>query len=120
MRRLERSNATFVSIRNLLVILVALSVLFGPGVTAAAMASPHHDMQMMTPGHCQAPPSTAGDHQKMGGKNCCIAMCMAVALPAPGPPSEIHAPPEQIAEFAIAALYTGNLHEIATPPPRHA
>lgn len=107
-------------IRNLLVILVALSVLFGPGVTAVAMASTHHDMQIMTPGHCQAPPSTAAHHQKMGGKNCCIAMCMAVAIPAPGPSSEVHAPPQQIAVFGHPTLYTGSPHEIATPPPRHA
>jgi hypothetical protein len=120
MRRLRPSNATSVSIRYFFAIVVALSVLFGPGATAVAMASPHHDMQMMTAGHRQPPSPTAGGHQKMAGKNCCISMCMAVAIPAPRAPSEVRVPPQQIAEFAIPALYTGNPHEIATPPPRHA
>ncbi|HEY8435103.1 MAG TPA: hypothetical protein VIK68_10920 [Sphingomicrobium sp.] len=107
------------SARKILAILVALSVLFAPGVGAAAMASPHHDMSMSMAGHCQAPPATSGDHDKAAGKNCCIAMCMAVAVAAPGSPSEVREPSRQIPQFATPAVYTNNPHEIATPPPRH-
>ena len=81
-------------------------------------AAPHHDMQMMEAGHCQTPPSHSGDH-KMGGKNCCIAMCMAVAV-APSMPAETAPLREQVAQFASAKAYHGLPAEIATPPPRHA
>ena len=115
-----RSYATVVSIRKLFAILVALSVLFAPAVTGAAMAAaPHHDIQMMEGGHCQAPPSKSADHDKMGGKNCCIAMCTAVAV-APSAPAEATGLRQQIAQFVPPKAYHGLLAEIATPPPRHS
>lgn len=115
-----RSYAIIVSIRKLFAILVALSVLFAPAVTGAAMAAaPHHDMQMMEGGHCQAPPSKSADHDKMGGKNCCISMCTAVAV-APSTPAEATGVRLQLAQFALPKTYHGLLAEIATPPPRHS
>jgi hypothetical protein len=100
-------------------LVLALSVLFAPGVASAAMAgSPHHDMQMMEAGHCQTPPARSGDH-KMAGKSCCIAMCMAVAV-APSTPTQTARPRQQVAQFTPPAVYHGTLSEIATPPPRHA
>jgi hypothetical protein len=115
-----RSYGIFVSIRKLLAILVALSVLFAPALTGAAMAAaPHHDMQMMEGGHCQAPPSKSVDHDKMGGKNCCISMCTAVAIP-PSAPAETAEVRQQIAQFVPPKTYHGLLTEIATPPPRHS
>src|SRR5213080_911674 len=87
-----------VSIRRLFAFVLALSVLFAPGVAGAAMAaSPHHDMAMMEAGHCQSPPSNSGDH-KMGGKSCCIAMCMAIAV-APSTPAESSPQRQQLAQF---------------------
>lgn len=109
-----------VSVRKIFAIVIALSVLFAPGVAAAAMASPHHDMQMMEAGHCRAPTSSSGDHQKMAGKSCCIALCMAVAVAAPGPPSEVHLPPQRLTQFPTPIVCTGSPQEIATPPPRHS
>jgi hypothetical protein len=106
-----------VSIRKLFALLLAVSVLFAPGVAGAAMASsPHHAMQMMQSGHCQTPPSSSGDH-KMGGKSCCIAMCMAVAV-APSAPAQSSPPRQQVAQFSAPQTYRGLPAEIATPPPR--
>ena len=106
-------------IRKLFAILVALSVLFAPAVTGAAMAAPHHGMPMMAAGHCQAPPAKSGDHDKMSGMNCCISMCTAVAV-APSAPVQTTEPRQQIAEFVAPKTYHGLLAEIATPPPRHS
>jgi len=107
-----------VSIRSLFAVILALAVLVAPGVTGAAMAaSPNHDMAMMEAGHCHAPPASPGDH-KMGGKSCCIAMCMALAV-APSAPAEMAPPRQLIAEFAPPKSYHGLSAEIATPPPRH-
>lgn len=108
------------SIRKLFAILVALSVLFAPAVTGAAMAAArHHAMQMMEGGHCQAPPARSADHDKMDGKNCCISMCTAVAV-APSTPAEAAGPRQQVAQFVSPRTYHGLLAEIATPPPRQS
>jgi hypothetical protein len=108
-----------VSIRKLFALLLAVSVLFAPGVAGAAMASsPYHAMQMMQGGHCQTPPSNSGDH-KMTGKSCCIAMCMAVAV-APSTPAQSSPPRQQVAQFASPQAYRGLPAEIATPPPRRS
>lgn len=108
------------SIRKLFAILVALAVLLAPGVTGSAMAAaPDHDMQMMQAGHCDMPVSGKADHDKMAGKNCCIAMCMAVAL-APASRADVRPPRAAIAQFALPRTYHGTLSEIATPPPRLA
>ena len=115
-----RSYAIIVSIRKLFAIIVALSVLFAPAVTGAAMAAAaHHDIQMMEGGHCQAPPSKSADHDKMGGKSCCISMCTAVAV-APSAPAEATGLRQQLTQFVPPNAYHGLLAEIATPPPRHS
>lgn len=106
------------SIRKLLAILIALALLFAPGVTGAAMAAaPNHGIEMMEAGHCQAPMSGTGHHDQSDGKSCCIAMCMAVAV-APSAPAAISPQRQQVAQFALPAVYRGTLSEIATPPPR--
>jgi hypothetical protein len=55
----------------------------------------------------------------MGGKNCCISMCTAVAIP-PSAPAETAEVRQQIAQFVPPKTYHGLLTEIATPPPRHS
>ena len=108
------------SIRKLFTLLLALAVLVAPGVTSAAMAaSPHHDMAMMEAGHCQSPASGGAHHDKMDGKSCCIAMCMALAV-APSAPAEISPSRQQMVQFAPPQAYRGLPAEIATPPPRHS
>ena len=107
------------SLREIFAIFVALSVLFAPGLASAAMASSHDDMQMVGAGHCQSPPSSSGDHGKMGAKSCCIAMCMAVAV-APSARAEAPIVRQQVTQFAAPAVYDGTPDEIATPPPRRA
>ncbi|MEO8453908.1 MAG: hypothetical protein ABI454_02000 [Sphingomicrobium sp.] len=112
--------ARLVSTRKVFAVLLALAVLIAPGMTSAAMAAaPHHDMQMMEAGHCQTPPASTGGHDKMGGKSCCIAMCMALAV-APSSPADTSPPRQQIAEFAAPRAYHGLPAEIATPPPRRS
>ena|SRR6266540_683833 len=108
------------SIGKLFAILVALSVLIAPGVSGAAMAaSPHHKMQVMEAGHCEAPPASSGSRDKMAGKSCCISMCEAVAVE-PSAPTAISLLRRHMAQFAIPRTYHGHLSEIATPPPRHS
>lgn len=108
------------SIRKLFALLLAVSVLFAPGVAGAAMASsPYHAMQMMQGGHCQTMPSSSGGDHKMTGKSCCIAMCMAVAV-APSTPAQSSPLRQQVAQFAPPQTYRGLPAEIATPPPRRA
>lgn len=115
-----RSYARLMSIRRLFAILVALAVLFAPSVTSTAMASaPDHQMQMMQAGHCEMPMSGKSGHDKMDGKNCCISMCMAVAINPSAPPAE-HALAHVQATFPTPKSYLGHLTEIATPPPRLA
>lgn len=109
-----------VSLRNLFGILVAVALLFAPALTRAGAAYagvPDHHAQMMEPGHCQAPPSHPGDRNEAPAKNCCISMCMAVAVTAPAPLAASDLPPTP-AVFAVASLHLAYLGEIATPPPR--
>lgn len=111
--------ARLVSIRKILGILVAVSVLFAPGMAGVAMASPHSNMQMTMAGHCQTAPSSSGNHGKMAGKSCCIAMCMAVAI-APATFAGVHLPDRQLAPFPTAAVYHNSPTRIASRPPRHS
>ena len=109
-----------VSMTKLFAILVALAMLFAPGVTGAAMAAaPHHDMAMMEAGHCQAPASGSGHHDQSDGKSCCVAMCMALAV-APSSPAKALPSPREMPQFASPKAYHGLLAEIATPPPRRS
>jgi hypothetical protein len=110
----------FVNIRKLFAVILALAVLFAPGVASAALAAgPHHDMQMMKAGHCHTPPASPAGHKKMAGKSCCIAMCMALAV-APSAPGATRLARRQIAGFVPPRAYRGTLAEIATPPPRRS
>lgn len=111
-----RARDPLIRIRRLFAILVALSVLFAPSAVSAAMATGPHDMQIMEAGHCQMPPSP-GAHDKMAGKSCCIAMCIALAV-APWIPIDATPPRQQIAQFPSPKAYHGLPAEIATPPPR--
>lgn len=116
-----RSYGALMSIRKLFGMLIALAVLFAPSVTYASMpaAMAHdHTMPMMEMGHCQMPPSKSADHSK-AEKNCCMAMCMAVAV-APVAPAEIAEPTHTVTYFAVPKSWHGYLGEIATPPPRIA
>ena len=109
-----------VSMTKLFALVLAVAVLFAPGVTGAAMAaSPHHDMAMMEAGHCQPPASGSGHHDQSDGKSCCVAMCMALAV-APSAPAEVLQQREEIPQFAASQAYHGLPAEIATPPPRRS
>ena len=109
--------------RPLLGFIVMLAVLFASalsGSAAASAATMNHDMQMMESGHCQAPPSHDGDHDKSSGKNCCISMCMAAVAVAPAAPLEAVVLNDAMTAFPVLKEYHGLLAEIATPPPRLA
>jgi hypothetical protein len=112
------------SLSKLFAIVVALAVLLAPAFTRAgeAFASvPDHHAQMMQSGECHAPetgvPEESGD--KAPVKDCCISMCMAVAMMPPAPMQDGPINPEP-AVSAIPALQVSHLAEIATPPPRRA
>lgn len=106
------------SLQKLFAIIIALSVVFAPSVAYAdmpmAMAS-QHQMQMMEMGHCEAPPSKSDGKAPM--KNCCISMCMAVAI-TPETPADFVEPQRISSYFAVPTSWHGHLAEIATPPPR--
>lgn len=114
------------SIRTVFAILVAVAVLFTPALTRAGeafAAVPDHHAQMMAKGFCKTSPSHSGDgsssdHDK-AGMNCCISMCMAVAVapPAAAQSEILH---EAAATFPLTHQYHGCISEIATPPPRLA
>lgn len=110
-------------IQRLFPIFVALAVMFAPAAARAGeafAAMPDRQMQMMEmSGACHMPAKTPADHDRSMGKNCCISMCMAVAV-APSVPAE-HSPlRQQVAQFAPLKAYRGLLSEIATPPPRRS
>lgn len=114
---------SLMSIRWFLGAFVALAMLFAPTMAAAAdhgTAMPNHNMQMTATGHCKAPPSKVGDEGKAAGMNCCMSMCMAVAV-TPNAPIEVQAAlPQPPAVSVVAAFHLGEPAEIATPPPRLA
>ncbi|HEV8407892.1 MAG TPA: hypothetical protein VGQ34_08135 [Sphingomicrobium sp.] len=102
-------------------LMIALAVLFAPALThagAAFAAMPSHDMQIMEAGHCQAPPSQSGHHDK-DGKSCCISLTIGVAACPSAPVGAaivLGSPPV----FRLATLHRPYLGELATPPPRPA
>lgn len=107
------------TLRKILSILVALAVLVAPAFTragAAYAATPNHHAKLMDSGNCQTPPSQSGNRDKVA-KDCCISMCMAVAVvpTVPAEQSELKPVP---AVFAIPTIHLAYLGEIATPPPR--
>ena len=115
-----RAHVPPLSMRRLFAIIVAVVVLFTPGLThaGAAMATvPRHEMQMMQGGHCESPPSHDGKVGKSGGMSCCIATSLAVAMHVPEPVEEFaeHAVPPS---SRFPALHRPHLDELPTPPPR--
>lgn len=116
-----RAYPTPMGTRPILTFILTLAVLFASAFTGAAAASaaamPGHDMQMMEMGHCSSPP--ASHEGKSMPKQCCLAMCMAVAI-APSAPDELLPVTKSAATFALPTSHKGFLGEIATPPPRVA
>lgn len=116
-----RSYGLIVSIRKVLAVLVALSVLFAPSAAAAAehaMSMAGHDTAMTKMHHCKTAPKSHSQH-KMSGDSCCISMSAAAAV-APTEAFGSLEPAKQVVQFARAPIYHGLLTEIATPPPRIA
>jgi hypothetical protein len=108
--------------KKLFAILIALAVLLAPAFTRAGQAFaavPDHHMQMMESGRCSMPAGDTADHDKAPAKNCCMSMCMAVAIAPPVPPAheEVRRAP---AEPGVRTFHVGLPAEIATPPPRSA
>lgn len=115
-----RAYGHLMSLSKLFAILVALAVLLAPAFTRAgeAFASvPDHHAQMMQSGECHMPEPGGADSGKAPVKDCCMAMCMAVAMMPPAPMQDRPLKP-QPAVSAIPALHLSHLGEIATPPPR--
>ena len=117
-----RAYAPVMSIRKLLFLLVAVAFLIAPALTRAgearaAVAS--HQMEMMEPGHCTAPPSDSGDHDRAPVEKCCMSICMGIAIASPPPVGTSDIVPVD-AVSPIPNLHLSYLGEIATPPPRMA
>ena len=115
-----RPNRSPIGSRPLFAFIVMIAVLFASGVSGAATASAammNHDMQAMEMGHCTSAPTS--HESKSPLKQCCIAMCMAVAI-APSTPADVVRVKESLANFTRPAGYDCYLGEIATPPPRAA
>lgn len=117
-----RSYAFPVSISRLLAALAAIALLFAPALTGAAYGTPTHamagvSMQMVDGAPCKSMPAPA-DHGKAMA-NCCMAMCMAVAI-APSAPGELPITTQATATFALPKSHKAYLGEIATPPPRRS
>ena len=107
------------TIRRLFALLLTIAMAFAPlgvpAMTEAAVPASHHDA-MMAGGHCEQ--QQPNQHHKAADENCCVAMCIAVVIPA------------SIAELAyyhasrerpVSDLdRRGFLGEIATPPPKRA
>lgn len=116
-----RAYLSSMGTRPILAFVLSLAVLFASAFAGSAAASaaamPGHDMQMMEMGHCSSPPS---NHLgKSMPKQCCMAMCMAVAVE-PATPAPLSHIDHQTTYFAVPTSWHGFLGEIATPPPRFA
>ena len=107
-------------IRPLFAFMLTIAVLFASAMTgtaAASAATMNHDIQMMEMGHCSSAPSNHED--KSTPKQCCIAMCLAVAV-APSAPPDLPMVQQAVPTFTIPTEHDAYLGEIATPPPRRA
>ena len=122
-----RSYAYLVSIQKLFAMLVAVALLSAPAFTRAgeALAAVSGDhAQMMASGHCQSMRSAGGDanssHHDEAGSNCCISMCVALALSTAAPVPAAAFLHDDISSFPPPNSYHSLPAEIATPPPRRA
>lgn len=107
-----------ISIRKLLSALIALAVLFAPGVMNVAAAHAgvgDHQTQMMEMGHCSS--MLAGHHDKSDGKGCCFSMTIGVAFDQCNATVELNTAAARPVSF-IPKMHRPHLGEIATPPPR--
>jgi hypothetical protein len=99
--------------------MIGLAMLLAPALTAGAAfaAAPDHHAQATDAGHCDPPP--ADDRDQPISKSHCIAMCMAIAV---APASTLLAAPvwRSVTVPAMPGFPSGQLPEIATPPPRAA
>ena len=108
------------SVRRVFAALIALAVLFAPAITRvgeAYAAVPDHHTQMMTKGHCEAPPES--DQDDSAKRNCCFELCMAVAAE----PAAPAASQPILGSTNIPRLHSfqvGSPAELSTPPPRAA
>ena len=113
-----RAYAPSMSTRPILAFVLTIAVLFASafsGVAAASAATPMHDMEMMEMGHCSSMPS---QHDGKGmTKQCCISMCMAVAIQ-PSAPLMEEISQKALTLFAIPSFLAGSPGELATPPPK--
>jgi hypothetical protein len=118
-----RPYGVLMSPRKLLAILIALAVLLAPAFSRlgeASAALPHdHQMQMIEGGHCQSLQPSPDDHDKAPAQDCCVAMCMGVALGAPDG-LQVSSPTPAPATYVVRPLHLSYLGEIATPPPKVA
>lgn len=117
-----RAYAPAVSIQKLLAIVLAVALLFAPAMSRAGeafAAMPDHHAQMLASGHCKEAPSNSTDDYTSSDRDCCMSMCMAVAV-APGAPSEAAQVHGGRTTFPATKRYHGCIAEIATPPPRLA
>lgn len=103
---------------------VALALALGPiampAMAEAATAAPaaHHGGQAGAD-HCdEQGQADRQDRQDKAAKDCCVAMCVAVVVPAGAAELPDYHPAR---ERPVSDLYRlGYLGEIATPPPRAA
>ena len=106
--------------RSLFAMLIAFAMLFAPlalqSGAAMAMAPADHHAQMMESGHCGEQPAKSQDGKVMD-KNCCAAMCAAVAV-APAVTLEPHAFARHVDRPSLTPFHHSFLAELPTPPPR--
>jgi Ni/Co efflux regulator RcnB len=109
-----------VTIRRLLAALLALAMAFAPlgmpAMAEAAMPAAHHG-EMAGQSHCDRQPRP-DQHHKAAGKDCCVAMCIAVVVPdGVAELPTYHASRERPASDLDRRGFLG---EIATPPPKRS
>jgi len=118
----QRRISRVMSIRRLFALLIAVAMALAPvGIPAmseAATPASHHDQMANADGsHCDQQPQP-NQHHKAADKNCCIAMCVAVVVPA----GVVELPMYHAARDRPASDLDRRdfLAEIATPPPKLA
>ncbi|MCL6740945.1 hypothetical protein LZ518_07350 [Sphingomonas sp. RB56-2] len=98
-----------------LTIAMTLAPLGMPAMAEVTTPASHHDA-MTSSGHCDQ--QVPDKHHKAADKNCCVAMCIAVVIPA----NMTELPFYHVSRERPASDLDrrGFLGEIATPPPRSA
>lgn len=113
-----RAYIPLMTIRPILAFAVTIAMLFASAFTGVAVASaavPIPNQEMMAMGPCSSAPMK---HDGKGmTKQCCDAMCMAVAI-TPTAPEPMPLIIQSAATYPLPKSHIGFLGEIATPPPR--